>query len=455
MTPTSTEPDGAAGADDADDAWAAWAARTPAPTEVAAESTEIPRPAPPARRTRVTAETSFRRFLVGTIVVLALLCAGFVVVSQQQGPKLDQTQVDTTAVTQDPGQQARLFVATAVSHVARSQVTVTPDVPFTVQTVGTVVAVQFTDRLAYSTRYTIRVDGVTSVDGSRASTLTTHFTTASASVLALVRNPGGVDQIVRADLRSPGRPVVYRARGIQAFGQVGDDLVVVTEQAGLSTISLVARSDGTTEKLVLPGAGTVTSFAVDPPTGVVVFGWTAAGAGGTPRRPGATTPLYTIPLSGNHLATRLLGPGHRPVSATSWFMTAGAPVVVARVAGGDVERVDLSLGGRASAVSDPAPSVSARLNGEAGASVVGGAARIEGGRVVVQGRSLYAPIAGTRVVAVEASPNGEFAVVVTAPASSPADGYTIDPVPVSPTTLVVDARSGAVVASLSGAHLDW
>jgi hypothetical protein len=398
----------------------------------------------------------FRRTLVALVAVLAIVCAALVVVGTSQGPRLDEAQVDTTAVTQDPGQQLRLFVGGQVSHVRASQVTISPSARFSVQTVGTVVAVQFTDRLAYSTTYAVRVRGVTSVDGSHPSTVETRFTTAAATVLGLVRVAGGDDRIVQAQVTAPGRHVVYRAPSIQAFGSVGDDLVVVTERDGLSTVSLVARSDGTTEKLLLPTPGRVTSFAVDPPTGTVVFGFERAGS-----RPGASTPLLTIPLSGDHRAVPLVGPGRQPVVAASWFLEQGSPVVLASTAGG-VVRVDLGPGGTTSRVPRPSEAVAARLDGGSGAALADGSvARFDQAAVSVEAagsgpsRTLYRAVAGTRIAGVTASPNGQYLAVVTAPDGARSDGATIDPAPVGATTLVVDAATGTVAASLTGSTIIW
>lgn len=337
---------------------------------------------------------SFVRTFAVTIAVLALLCAGLVAVAHSQGPRLSETIVDGRAVTLRADQQARVFLDESVATVRAEQVAVSPAARFAVTTQGTVVAVQFLHRLDYDTRYRVTIRGVTSVFGSRAATISTEFTTGRAQVLTLDRNPAGQDRIVRASVNAVGRSVVYQARRIQAYAPIGSDLVVVSDDRRTSRITVVS-SDGTTEDLLLPGPGLVTGFALDAPTGVLVFRFTARGA---------ATKLYTISLTGVHTS--------------------------APYEGSTLPADDASQGA--------APSLAA-----------------DSRSVVVSGRTVYTATKGARLSQLGSSPNGQFVTVVSAPASAASDRSTIDPAPVGATTLVVDRSSGAVVASFAGSSLRW
>lgn len=341
----------------------------------------------------------FLRALVGVIAVLAIACAALVVVAQLRGPRLTETSVDTSAVTLRAGQQARVFFSGSVAHVRAAQVSVTPAAPFTVQTSGTIVTVQFTGRLNSATPYSIRLDGVTSLFGSRAATVTSRFTTAHASVLVLDRaaTAGGVDRIVAASVNAVGRTVRYQARGIQTFAPIADDLVVVAQTGRLSTIRLVS-SDGTTENLLLPGPGLVTSFSLDAPTGVLVYGFVPQGSTSAPR-------LYTITLTGTH--------------ASALYKGSTLPA------------------------------------GDATAGTRGARLSPAGTAVTVGATTLYSAPSGARLSALASSPNGQFVTVVSAPAGTRSDGATIAPAPVGATLLVIDRASGAVVASFAGSAAVW
>jgi hypothetical protein len=361
---------------------------------------------------RIRAAASFRRAFTVTVGVLILVCAGLVVVADSRGPTLSSTQVDTAAVTTTADQQLRLFANQSVSHIDSSQVTVTPRAPFTVETAATMVTVQFSGLLRSATPYEVSIRGVTSVFGSAATTFQTSFTTAHAQVLTLDREPGGQDRIVRASVNAAGRTIVYRAAHIQAFGAVGSDYVVVTEDRGVSSMGIVA-DDGTTEPLLLPGAGLVRAFALNPVTGIVSFTWTPAS---TPNGKPAT---FTLDLQGQGTAVAAPGAAGRRVLAA---VTAPASRTTTR------GMAQLAADDRSVALSTGA-----------------------GSRPIL----LASALPGQRFSALRVSPNGQYVSVVSAVAGAASDGYTIDPAPVAPTTEVIDVVSGATVATFAGSSLAW
>lgn len=355
---------------------------------------------------------TFRRAFVATVTVLVLLCSVLVVAANGRGPSLSSAQVGRAAVTTTPDQQLRLFVTESVAHIRASQVTVTPRARFTVQTAGTVITLQFTDRLRSATRYGVEISGVTSVFGSRSTSITKVFTTAPATVLVLERNPAGQDRIVRASVDVPGRSVIYRASRIQAFGAIGSDLVVVTDDGATSTMSLVSAG-GVKEDLLLPGPGLVRAFALNAPAGIVTFSWCPQTS------PSARPRVFTIDLQGQHTSVRPAGAAAR--TATSALAT---------------------------------PPTTETSRGRAELTPDGGAVRLTpraGSRPITLVRAL----AAQRFSRLSASPNGQYVSVVSSAADSASDAYTITPTASAPTTLIIDVATGATVSTFAGASLAW
>jgi len=368
---------------------------------------------PPQEHTRRPGRaTSFARAFWATVGVLILLVTVLVVVVHGRGPALSSMQVDVAAVTTTSDQQLRLFANQSVSHIAVSQVRVTPRAPFTVQTAGTAVIVQFAGRLRSATTYAVTISGVTSVFGSAPATFSLGFTTSHASVLLIERQPGGQDSIVRASVGTPGLAILYRAARIQAFGAVGSDLVVVTDDRRTSTIALVAH-DGTTEDLLLPGTGLVHAFALDAVTGIVSFTWAPSDAPSAEPRP------YTIDLQGQHTSTLATGAAARRV----------LQAVAAHGSG------TTSAGSARVAESGRAITLSASA----------------GSRPV----ALTTALAGHTFSRLSVSPNGQYVSVVTAASGASSDDYTIAPAPRSSTTVIVDVATGATIATFSGVALAW
>ena len=99
--------------------------------------------------------SDFRRSFALVVVGLVIACGVLFAVSAAQGPRLSSSQADVAAGAL---QQVRLVANQPVASVSVDQVTVTPAAPFTVDTNGKVIAVQFTRALAYGTDYTVTVD---------------------------------------------------------------------------------------------------------------------------------------------------------------------------------------------------------------------------------------------------------------------------------------------------------
>ncbi|WP_423919617.1 hypothetical protein ACPEEZ_12655 [Frigoribacterium sp. 2-23] len=447
------------------------------------------------------------RFLA-LVIVLGVLCAAFVGLTHFQGPKLTETQVDTSAVVERSGQQLRLFSNQAIAHVDASQIQVRPAAAFTVQTSGDVVAVQFSERLRYGTDYEVTVDGVSSAYQAQGATWSTGFSTAPATLYRLVRGANGADdRIESASLKGSDRTTLYAAPRIQAFEMFDSAIAVVTDDGTQSTLSLVATgsagADGTgaaVETLPLPGAGLVTKLGADRATTTLAFSFEPTGS--------ADATLYRLPLQGERKVTPIVSVSGQPITASDWFMVPGADELIVQALDETVSLIDLSgtqpatplgtysqlqgvgLDGTtfAAATSLNAAIIDIATGHETprGPAPVGGVLPYGGplvpltGKSVVQqvalpaadylsfrslivfddgstSRTLYEPPAtGGLVEGFSVSPNGQYVAVETAGQTASSDfSYTIDPVPTDVTTVIVDVASGSVVASYAGIATSW
>jgi hypothetical protein len=122
----------------------------------------------------------FRRTLAITVGALIVLVAVFAGLDYFQGPKLSSGRVDAERVVAQAGQRLRLFANQNITAVTKNHVTVSPATPFTVNSAGAVIAVQFSDRLRYGTKYSVRVADVATAFQPQVSTFDYSFTTAPA-----------------------------------------------------------------------------------------------------------------------------------------------------------------------------------------------------------------------------------------------------------------------------------
>jgi hypothetical protein len=450
----------------------------------------------------------FRRGIIATVAVLAVICAGLVALTYGQGPKLSSATVDTTQVVRQADQQLRLFANQNVAKVRASQVSVSPSTPFTVSSSGQVVAVQFSERLHYATAYTVTVRNVTSIYQDVTADLGYRFTTAAASVYYLNRaNP--TDNIIRTGLHGSASTIVYSARHIQQFVVFPAVLAVVTlNDDHTDSLSLVSvRHPSQVEHLLLPTAGTIDKLQAEPDVGVLGFVFTSAGDGPDPEY---SSDLMTVDLTAAHTVTPVLGLDSKPLSVLDWLFLSGTTSVVAQA----YDQSILLIDPKKPAASTPL-GVYASLEGSSpdGKSVVVadvfsrilltiatgktkrlethqvGGAKTYGGELQLLGDGIasvqqvavfddatgqygsyliYQDGAAARILfggvdykgsidGFTVSPNGQYVAANVVPdyATSVSDGYFIDPKATSITTDFIDISSGAIVRSVAGFDEAW
>ena len=205
------------------------------------------------------------RAFVGTfaIVVAALAVFGLAgaAASVAQGPRVTQVSVDPQAAAAASGSRLIVTTTQSLADVDPSQVTITPETPFEVDTSGRSVGVRFTLPLWDDTEYTVTVDDVASLGGGPTATISETFRTPPAETYLLQRGADGGDMIYRTDLTGQNAVPVFRHPHIEDFRATGEHLVVSVrtddDQAGL----IVTDLDGEGAKeLPLPGDGFISNL---------------------------------------------------------------------------------------------------------------------------------------------------------------------------------------------------
>lgn len=210
------------------------------------------------RRRRGRAFAGAFAIVLGVLAVLGLAGAA---ASVAQGPRITDVYVDPAAAAEASGSRLILTTSQTLVDVDPSQVTVTPETPFEVDTSGRSVGVRFTLPLWDDTEYTVEIDDVASLGGGPTSTLTETFRTPEAKAFLLQRGTDDGDMIYRTDLTGQAAVPVFTHPHIEDFRATATHLVVSVrtenDRAGL----IVTDLDGENPReLPLPGNGYVSNL---------------------------------------------------------------------------------------------------------------------------------------------------------------------------------------------------
>ncbi|MCT1478401.1 Ig-like domain-containing protein [Microbacterium sp. p3-SID336] len=214
---------------------------------------------------RRTPLTSRRRFLltIGAVLgVLVLVGTGFGIVSLLQGPRLTAVQVDEAQAIESSGSRVILTANQSLAEIDPAQVTVEPEVPFTVDAAGRGVGVRFTVPLDDETTYTVSVADVTGVGGGPSAELSTSFTTPASTIYLLRRDVDGDDIIFRTDLGGENAVPVFSHPRINDFRATSTQLVASVEEDDGSRLLVMDRDGADQRELKLPGDGYVGAIQV-------------------------------------------------------------------------------------------------------------------------------------------------------------------------------------------------
>lgn len=238
--------------------------------------------APPARETAETPARQApptaprRRFLIGLGAVLGILVLvgmGLGIVSLLQGPRLTEVQVDPARAVEASGSRVILTANQALAPIDADQVTVEPEVPFTVDSSGRGLGVRFTVPLDDDTEYTVRVADVTGAGGGPTTVFETSFTTPASEIFLLRRDASGDDTIFLTDLTGENAVPVFAHDKINDFRATSTSLVVAVEEDEGSRLIVMKRDGSDQRDLKLPGEGYVSAVQVSDRGGYVGYSY--------------------------------------------------------------------------------------------------------------------------------------------------------------------------------------
>ncbi|WP_426322683.1 hypothetical protein [Microbacterium sp. E-13] len=460
-----------------------------------------------SRRRRGRAFAGAFALVVGLLAVLGL---GGAAASVAQGPRVTDVSVDPAAAAAASGSRLIVTTTQSLADVDASQVTVTPETPFAVDTSGRSLGVRFTLPLWDDTEYTVVVDDVASLGGGPTATFTETFRTPPAEVFLLQRNApdqaGGEDMIYRSDLTGQHAVPVFRHAHIEDFRATSEHLVVSVRTDDDAAGLIVTDLDGEDpHELKLPGDGFVSNLQsadrgerigytfsdaeIDADSGRESLLYTASLADpdadpvpieieGSDSRVAEwrfvpdTDSILLLSFDGSLLLT-----GSDAAAAAPTAL--GAALKIEGIARGSsqavVDRIDAaSVIDLTDASEDPLIAPAVDLGGTTSVtplpdgSTIRTAAVLDAGGMPT-GRSAVARVGvdgGTTelteiadtdaVIQVCVSPSARYVAVMVAPdaVTNPYDTYQL-PLPEHPETRILDASDGDAVVALDGASISW
>jgi hypothetical protein len=211
-------------------------------------------------RTRSRRTRAFAGAFAAVLAGLAVLGLAGAAAGVAHGPRVSGVQVDPAAAAAASG--ARLIVTTTQSlgDVDPTQVTVTPDTPFAVDTSGRAIGVRFGMPLRDDTEYTVTIRGVAGLGGGPEVDIAQTFRTPKAEVYLLQRGDEE-DTIFRTDLTGEQAVPIFRHAHIEDFRATSAHLVAsVRTDDDRAALIVTDRDGGGERELPLPGEGTIAAL---------------------------------------------------------------------------------------------------------------------------------------------------------------------------------------------------
>ncbi|MFT3968912.1 MAG: hypothetical protein QM695_01185 [Micropruina sp.] len=209
--------------------------------------------------------------------VLAVLALGLGAAGVTRPPSLASASIAADRAVGTAGERLVLKSRLPVASVEAEQVTVTPAVPFTVQTGESAVTLRFTAPLSYDTTYQVAVNGVRSQYTTTTADWSYSFSTPAVALYSLIAHRGDEaqdDTVVRNDQGRTG--TLITAPGIESYVATRQFLIAVSNaDRDSSALIAVDRTTGATVPVATPGTGLVTELNAAPDGGRFGYVFTA------------------------------------------------------------------------------------------------------------------------------------------------------------------------------------
>ena len=195
----------------------------------------------------------FRRSLIATLAVLGVVAVGAATSTLSQGPQLRISTIDEASAIRTSGSTLVLRSDRALGEVQASQIRITPDASFRLDTTDLDVRIVFDNPVQAGTEYRIEIDQVRPRALGASASWTTTFTTPPEEFFFL-RKADSETELVRVVLDGSSPEVLYKAPGIISYAPVGVVYAVLRDVAGEKILELVDPASGGVDRIAMaPG----------------------------------------------------------------------------------------------------------------------------------------------------------------------------------------------------------
>ncbi|MFT4227193.1 hypothetical protein [Micropruina sp.] len=198
--------------------------------------------------------------------VLALLALGLGAAGVMRPPSLASASIAADRAVGTAGERLVLKSRLPVVPVEAEQVTVTPAVPFTVQTSESTVTLRFTAPLSYATEYQVAISGVHSQYTTTIADWSYSFSTPAVTLYSLIAHRGDEAQDDTVVSNDQGRTsTLITAPGIESYVATRKFLVALSNaDPDSSALVAVDRTTGASVPVAMPGTGLATELNAAP-----------------------------------------------------------------------------------------------------------------------------------------------------------------------------------------------
>lgn len=433
---------------------------------------------------------------VGVLVLLGVVLAGAAVI---RGPQVRAVTGDTSSAVSQRDVSLVFRADQPLDDSSSEGVTLEPAAPVQVEVSGATVRVRFPETLDFATDYRVVVPHLRSRATGTVTEATYAFRTPPLTVTTLERagafdRATGQDAVVRHDLSHGSEATVLTAPRIQEYASAGDDTVAVAVDRDGATSLLLARGEGTTTTLDLPGRGDVRLLRASAAAGRI--GYVFTGTSGDGGQQFTSTLLLADPSDPAAPPRTVAGLDGSPVRTDAWQFVPGSAYLIAQTperslllldaTGAAPPKVLGQLGDLLSFV----PGTTSVVVGDAGGLSVldlttGSVSPVQGtgsrdaapgtGRLILSADTIavWSPTEvtratagggaevvaraepGTRINEVCASPSGRYLSIGIVPEEAVVDGYPARADRIGRRTVIVEATTGIEAGEVPGTRPDW
>lgn len=267
----------------------------------------------------------FRRSSLILCAVLAMLALGLGAAGVVRPPSLVSASIAADRAVGTAGERLVMKGRIPVAPVEADQVTVTPAVPFTVQTSDSSVTLRFTAPLTYDTEYQVAIKGVRSQYTATSADWSYSFRTPAVALYSLIAHRGDGaedDTVVRND---QGRTsTLLTAPGIESYVATRQLLVAISHTDPDSSVLVAAdRTTGAAVPIATPATGLVTELNAAPDGGR--FGYVITGMDGGRNYQSTLFVADAADLAAPPVEVTAGGP---PLAVQEWLFVPGVDAVV-------------------------------------------------------------------------------------------------------------------------------